>query len=167
MNTPVQNTAVQPVESFDPEKAERTIIDRAEFARLIRKHRGIVVYVFPSNRDSRVLRNLNSCFSLRVSAKQALEKLEGGSLDAFTWSLSKYGLEVETDVAPLWLQRRRRRERVVEEIASHEARLAKPVRIGDDWDTRTRASHEALLAGRRAELAELNAAPSPKPQVAA
>ena len=157
-------------DTFNPDTAERTIIDRAEFARLIRKHRGLGVFVTISDYCAdKVVRGCQpGHFGVTVPAKQAIEKLESGDFDAFVWEANEYGAHVVTySAAPAWLQITRRRELRSARIESHIARLARPVVVGDSWDARMRESAETYLAKDRAEVArwdaELAAIRAPKP----
>jgi hypothetical protein len=151
---------IAPVD-FDYAAAERTVIDRAEFARLIRKHRGLSMCVFVPDylRDEVVRGAAEQCFHVTVPAKQALESLERGNYDACEWAVNAHGdATVHTYlVAPAWLQIQRRRELVAGKIADYERRLARPALLDCKWDAEARVRSEQSLSRDRAELARWDA----------
>lgn len=144
--------------AFDYASAERTILDRAEFARLIRKSGHVSATVFvPDYLRREVVRGCaNECFGVTIPAKQALAHLALCSYDAHVWELDEYGPHISFVVAPAWVQMKRRRDFVAARIPKGEARLALPPR-GDRIDENFRAMTQRDLLSDRAELAKWDA----------
>lgn len=148
----------QSAPAFDYAKAERTIIDRAEFARLIRKHRGVGFSVYATERNEIIHGCADSSFYVTLPAKKALEMLHRCDFDAFVWTCDKYGARVHTyDVAPAWLQMKRRRGFVAARILKDQERLAHPALPGDRIDEHWRQTIERDLSRDRSEVAKLDA----------
>lgn len=137
--------------------AEREILDRAEFARLIRKEDGLRVCVHVdlySRRD--VIKGIPDGFVARMTAKEAISKLNAGDFDAFVWQHSHYGAYVANAVAPAAVQLRRLAEITAMKISRHEERLATP-QVNEEWDAESRARSETALAELRATSARIRA----------
>jgi hypothetical protein len=145
---------------FDYAAAERTVIDRAEFARLIRKHKSLRVCVFMTDnvRGDVVHGCASECFGVKIPAKQALEELARCTYDACAWELDEYGPSISTHIAaPAWVQMKRRRDFIAARIPHLEARLAMPARVDDRLDANFRAWTQRDLIHDRAELARWDA----------
>lgn len=137
---------------------ECTVLDRAEFARIIRKARKVGITVFPSSPyDRDIVRGCApACFTVNVPSQQAIEKLNVGEFDAHVWEVDQYGPSISWEVAPAWIQIARRREFVASRIARNESRLAMAIR-GDRIDVMVREASEGQLARDRAEIPTLDA----------
>jgi hypothetical protein len=150
---------------------EAEIIDAGEFARLIREHRGLTLYVIVrSSSLQRDVPGVLGCVSVKLSAKQALAELNSGSLDGFAWQYARnYGPHVDTTPACELLQLRRVLPRLPAKIAEYErlaagythpeqARCAETYRGFADRARRQLAEVEARLATLSAPAAAASAA---------
>lgn len=91
----------------------RTILDAAEFARLIRKHRRVGVHI----RDY----DGHGVAYIYVPAKQILQALERGSLDGLVWSADVDGVDVTGCPVPEPIRLRRAIPRLRAQLATERA----------------------------------------------
>ena len=149
---------------------DATVIDRAEFARLIKKFKSLRVSLFL--RDSEHCEFCqNNLASFDVPAKQALDKLACGDLDAFEWRLTETGPRIWHYAAPARLQLLRRQEFLLARIPKDEARIALyKAKVAEfpteEWRAGILASCAKDLASDQAELAKITAKLNPTPAAA-
>lgn len=141
---------------FELETADRTIIDRTEFTRLIRKLRFVRIAVFVGDyqRDKIVAGVGGTCIIAKLPAKQALDQLESGSFDVYVWEMRDGALWISHEVAPARLQIQRTREIINAEIAKLQQRLSMDF-VQSDADYRDRLRR--YLATAQSKLARLEA----------
>lgn len=139
---------------------QATILDRTEFARLIRQQGYLTVFLH-SRPDADVYMAGGCCARFEVPAKQAIELLNDGELDTLEWVLSNGGApKVNGYTAPLAVQWQRRIEILMRRETEHEAVIAKAeqmIAAGHDapWRVELAESRRATLAEERAEIERL------------
>jgi|GEM_PF-3719748 len=167
-------TAAQPalptaMNTIAPEYiGDAEVIDAGEFARLIRKNRGLKVYLHactPDYASHRSVPGVLGCMSFKLSVKKALADLADGSLDAFSWQFTaNIGPHLDHAAAPELLQLRRALPRLRAKIEDYE-RLAASY-THPDAASYARRCHDYAATTRRQlaevqdRLAALNAQPA-------
>lgn len=139
------------------------VIDKAEFARLIRKYKHLGVTLFVENSYDTVARCQSACTGFDIPAAQALEKLHRCDFDAFEWKCDEHGPSLWHYAAPKHLQLLRRRDFLVARIPKTEARIAEiNARLAmpewdNDWRRKIRDSEVDQVASDRVEIAQIDA----------
>jgi len=151
------------------------VLDRAEFARLIRQYAGLKVTVFAEDYNA-VAKCQSACFGFKIPAKVALEQLARCDFDAFEWKTGEFGPCVWYYTAPMHVQLQRRRDFLiarlplaVARIAEIEQRLAL-VALAEhrEWRQKIHDSEVEQVASDRAEIVRLDAQiPTARAQAAA
>ena len=121
------------------------VLDRAYFATLIRKARGLLAFIRDYDGES------VCCF--KMPAKIALEQLNDGKFDSLIWQMDVSDAEpsIYGEVAPEHIRLQRQAELLRRRVKEREEALA------NTRHPETRAYLEERLAARRAELAQVEA----------
>lgn len=147
---------------------EATVIDRAEFARLIRKAGHLRVTLFIEDRRT-VAKCQDSLASFNVPAKQAVEKLSLFDFDAFEWNVKADGTPgIWHYAASMRLQLQRRLEKLLKRQEDHTAVIARVEALlaaslpCEEWRLENAAARRRTRDAERIEIESLQADLAPR-----